>query len=243
MDGSLSEIIDSGNISLLKQIYSKDSLTHYHIDGFFQVKNHSFDSMSLLQYTILRQKLDVASFLLSCSVPINEVYSGWTALHLASYLGLHDFVDLLLFYGANPILTSEKTTNETPLYIAIRQNDVKSVHSMLRALGTVSQPSLLHLAIRVGNPEIVKLLVLYGANPNQEDSSGKTSFQILQLPQQSEIEKILKNTRPLPFSPTNPDFDRFILFDTPINSLADLLAQVDVPEVEEEKINIPFYRA
>ena len=242
MDGALSDLIESGNIPLLKQIYSKDSLADYHIEGFFQVKNHSFNSMSLLQYTILHQKLDVASYLLSCSVPVNEVSSGWTALHLATYLGLHDFIDLLLFYGANPQYMSEKSSNETPLYIAILQNDVKAVHSMLRVIGTLSQPSLLQLAIRVGNPEIIKLLILY-EDPKTVDNSRKAALQVLRLPEQKEIEIILKTTTPLPYLPSSTFLNKFNCFEKPISSLADLLSQVEVPETEEEKINIPIYRS
>ncbi len=68
--------------------------------------------MYLIHYVILIGKVDMFHFFLESGFDIEAkcTYS-WTPLHLASFLGLKDFIDILLFYGADPNVVDDFGVN------------------------------------------------------------------------------------------------------------------------------------
>jgi hypothetical protein len=110
----------------------------------------------------------------------------------------------------------------TPLLIAIQNTDTEIVHCLLRAGVSVrDSPVALNAAIAVGHIDIVALLMRYGANPALKNRGGRTSFDLLQRPEQNDIEEVMRNTREI----EAPTFKkgRLAFLSQPAATLGDLL--------------------
>jgi hypothetical protein len=110
----------------------------------------------------------------------------------------------------------------TPLLIAIQNTDTEIVHCLLRAGASVrDSPVALNAAIAVGQIDIVVLLMKYGANPALKNGAGRTSFELLQRPEQNDIEEVMRNTKEIEI----PTFQkaRLAFLGQPAATLGDLL--------------------
>jgi ankyrin repeat protein len=139
---------------------------------------------------------EAAHYFLSTSFfDLNSLHPGdWTPLHLATFLGLVDFVEMLLFFKAKVDVPDR--LGVTPIHLAIQAGDIEIVQCLLRAGSNVkSSPIALNLAVGYGNIEIVTLLLKYGANPELKNRAGKTSFDLLQRPEQKDIEEIMRTIK------------------------------------------------
>jgi ankyrin repeat protein len=143
------------------------------------------------------KKLEVAHYFLSSTFDPNALLpDDWTPLHLATFLGLLDFVELLIFFKAKIDLPDK--LGVTPIHIAISADDIDIVHCLLRSGSNVkTSPIALNLAVGRGNLEIVTALLKYGANPEMKNRAGKTSFDLLQKPEQKEIEDAMHSVKEL----------------------------------------------
>lgn len=88
--------------------------------------------------------------------------------------------------------------NVTPIFTAVSNEDYEIVKTLLRASANCEDPVLLQTAILQNNSSIVELLLKYGADPNRKDEHQKSAFDFLSLPEQQEIEELLKTVKPLP---------------------------------------------
>lgn len=113
---------------------------------------------------------------------------------------------------------------------AVTNNDLDIVKSLLRAGAKADDPQVLHIAILQNNLGIVELLLKYGADPAKKNSLQKNAFDILNLPEQSEIEKVLKNTKTLPQINHNKRFST--QFKQPVKSLQDLIEKLPMDPIE-----------
>uniref|UniRef100_A0A672MW05 Ankyrin repeat and SOCS box containing 14 n=1 Tax=Sinocyclocheilus grahami TaxID=75366 RepID=A0A672MW05_SINGR len=100
-----------------------------------------------------------------------------TALHEASVLGLDNFVYLLLQSGADPNVVD--ICEHTPLGLAAQAGHFNVVEILLQKGASVwSKPqspgsaSVLFDAAASGNPDIISLLLEYGADPNVPTHTG-----------------------------------------------------------------------
>ena len=116
-------------------------------------------------------------------------------------------------------------SHQTPLLIAVMNDDVDIVRSLLRAGAKTDDPIVLRTAILQSNKDIIELLLQYGADP-------KNGFDILQLPDQKDIEEVLKNTNPLP--PLNVDKALAIQSTPQIQSLRDLFDKLPSAPVQRK---------
>jgi ankyrin repeat protein len=177
--------------------------------------------MPIIHYSILIQRLEVLHMLLSSGFnPNARCHGDWAPLHLAAHLGLFDCVEMLLFFRASVDIPDR--FGATPLHVAIRGSETDIVRSLLRAGASVSKsPAALTAAVAVGNPDIVSLLVRYGADPRMPDRTGQTAFDLARGSEQSDIERALRTPRDPEQAPIKGG--RIALLNPPPTTLSDLL--------------------
>ena len=230
---SVAAFVVEGDIAMLRQSFSTEQMRDYVVPGTFLVRDRTFKDLPLLHFAVLYHKMDVAHFLLSSSVnPDLFCNEGMTALHLAVFLQMKDMTELLLFYNA--CNTVPDKFGHSPLLYAISNCDTEIVHSLLMA-GAMdkSDVTALHMAIAMRQPEIVRLLMKYGANPNEKNHVGKTAFELLKLPEDKEFEDIMKNTKP--DEPSVLTAPSVLLPDTKTISFGELLGKFPVPPKKQER--------
>jgi ankyrin repeat protein len=140
-------------------------------------------------------KTEIAHYFLSSGFDPNVVLSGdWTPLHLATFLGSAAFVEMLIFFRAK--VDAADKFGVTPIHLAIQDGDVEIAKCLLRGGANIKDsPTVLNLAVCHGRADIVTLLMEHGADPELRDRTGKNSFELLQRPEQKEIEEILRTVK------------------------------------------------
>ncbi|KAK3519072.1 hypothetical protein QTP70_016355, partial [Hemibagrus guttatus] len=136
------------------------------------------DEDSALVGAIKNNHYDLASLLLRYNATVDRKGSlQRTALHEASLLGLEDFVYQLLQAGADPDACD--ATEHTPLGLAAQAGHLNVVEILLQKgasiwpkLHSVESVSVLFDAAASGNPDIISLLLEYGADPNTHTHTG-----------------------------------------------------------------------
>uniref|UniRef100_A0A3B5K768 Ankyrin repeat and SOCS box containing 14 n=1 Tax=Takifugu rubripes TaxID=31033 RepID=A0A3B5K768_TAKRU len=97
-----------------------------------------------------------------------------TALHESAFLGLENFVYLLLESGADPNARDSK--KKTPLALAAQNGHLIIVEALLEKGAHVEAESesgsVLFDAAEAGNPDVISLLLVHGADPNLPIYSG-----------------------------------------------------------------------
>lgn len=109
---------------------------------------------------------------------------GWTALHLAAFVGAHGAVTLLLRAGASTAAASRNQQGNAPLNAAIAgKGDAACVAALLAAGADVNAADVhgytpLHLAASRGNEALCDLLVACGARRDVASADGTTPASI-----------------------------------------------------------------
>jgi ankyrin repeat protein len=103
---SLGEMIETGDVTSLQKAFSKDdSLSECLIPGTYMVNGRRFSQVPAIHYSILVTKIEILHLFISRSTSVNVLLAGhWTPLHLAAFLGLTDFVEMILM--SKPIIDS-----------------------------------------------------------------------------------------------------------------------------------------
>ena len=139
------------------------------------------DGWTALMLASLNGHTQVVKLLLKqhADVNIQEEY-GFTALMLASLNGDKMIVELLLKNRADP--DHQRFDGATSLIIANDNNHIEIVQLLLEAKADPNAQykdsgiTVLMSAVLKGHPEIVRQLLIYGANPNIRDKEGDTAL-------------------------------------------------------------------
>ncbi len=130
---------------------------------------------------------------------------GWTPLHLASFFGHPEVVDLLLEAGAPLEAKSRNTLANTPLNAAVASNRVEVARRLLehgadpntRQHNAVSP---LHSAAFNGNLEMVKLLLAHHADPGAITEENRTAAGMAEEKGHEEVAALLRQKLAAPVS-------------------------------------------
>ncbi|KAG9468023.1 hypothetical protein GDO78_013873 [Eleutherodactylus coqui] len=157
-----------------------------------------------LLYCAQRNRVRALKKLLLCKAinPLQTGVVGETALHLAVLHDNLESVKVLIERSpelVNMPMTSDLYKGQTALHIAVMRQNLAIAQELInnkadvysaRAVGTFFQPKptsfyygehVLSFAACVGNAELVRLLLLHGADAQAKDSHGNTILHILTL--------------------------------------------------------------
>ncbi|XP_069573130.1 ankyrin repeat domain-containing protein 50 [Brachyistius frenatus] len=138
----------------------------------------------LLYLLVLEGSLGMAALLIEKGgVPLESRDSeGRTALHVASWQGCVEFVDILLKHGANP--NAQDTEGRPPMHSVAWTGHAKVGRRLLEASGVNIHlachqgATALSIAAQEGHANIVAMLLERGANPDHIDKYGRSPVRV-----------------------------------------------------------------
>ncbi|CAG9771417.1 unnamed protein product [Ceutorhynchus assimilis] len=121
-----------------------------------------------------RRKMDERNSYVSTTVQAKEVCDTI----IAEIKKRPEIVDYLLSLEET-VVNSRNFSGETPLFHAVKREDLHLLEKLIEANGNVNQPNHceitpLHLSVLVNNPEIARVLIQNGANLNAQDYNDET---------------------------------------------------------------------
>ncbi|XP_068428911.1 ankyrin repeat domain-containing protein 50 [Clinocottus analis] len=159
----------------------------------------------LLYLLVLEDRLEKANLLIEKGgVPLESRDSeGRTALHVASWQGCVEMVDLLLKHGANP--NAQDTEGRPPIHSVAWTGHAEVGHRLLKTSGVVidlpchQRATALSIAAQEGHANIVAMLLERGANPNHMDKYGRSPVKVAGKHRHFNIVRLLESYGAKPY--------------------------------------------
>lgn len=170
---TIDEAIARGDIDDVKRHVATDP------ERVHQGKN---PKMTPLQQAILRNKTDIAVFLVEAGADVNQRdSSARTPLHLAVERGNAALIPVLIEHKGDPNLLDK--TGWTPLHWAAAKNNVAVAKALLDGGADVKKLSArggtaLHEAAASGGKEIILLLLKHKVDPTVVSKTGVTALDV-----------------------------------------------------------------
>ena len=127
--------------------------------------------------------IEKVSMLLDAGVDINSKnVVGETSVHIAARMGHEGIIEMLLEKGA--LINSINNEGETPLHIVAQTNHIATLQKLLTAEGVeINRQDKegntgLHLAGRLGNPDMLKQFFDHGADISIQNNEGEIAHPI-----------------------------------------------------------------
>lgn len=190
----LSSAILNDDMSLLMETYNADWVTKLCLSTNYSVKGVDLPDITLLHQAILYRKPVFVEYFLAHNFPPDKsaALSQLTPLKLAIFLGYEEIVELLIFYKADINLIDNYGV--TPLEYAVSQKREDIVEILLRSSIPIKDfVRPLHAAITTNQINIVKMLIIAGADPKEKAITGKSAFDIVKK-EQVDIKNVLNQT-------------------------------------------------
>jgi hypothetical protein len=158
------------------------------------------DGSTVLHICALLGFIELAKLFVQSNADVNAVdFEGDTPLHVACYSGKLEFVQYIL--GSKADLNRKNKNGLTPLHqacihgknshLTIVQYLVTNRLLEIDTVETSSGDTPLHASARIGNVEIVKLLVQYGANTTIVNIAGNTAEIVAAKTYHTDVEQYL----------------------------------------------------
>ncbi|XP_056279286.1 ankyrin repeat domain-containing protein 50 isoform X1 [Pseudoliparis swirei] len=159
----------------------------------------------LLYLLVLEDRLDKATLLIGKGgVPLESRDSeGRTALHVASWQGCVEMVDLLLKHGANP--NAQDTEGRPPIHSVAWTGHAEVGHRLLKNRAVVidlpchQRATALSIAAQEGHANVVAMLLERGANPNHVDKYGRSPVKVAGKHRHFDIVRLLERYGATPY--------------------------------------------
>ncbi len=128
-----------------------------------------------LMWAVYMKNTEAVRQLVESGAVIDEfMLTGDTALMFAAQGGYYDIVDILLKAGAD--INARNTSAESPLTLAIKNGHIKIVKELV-ARGAGFDEITLNLAVKQNNAEVVRILLLNGADPHKASVAGHVKLE------------------------------------------------------------------
>ncbi|EAX89479.1 ankyrin repeat protein, putative [Trichomonas vaginalis G3] len=151
-----------------------------------------------LVYAILCRKLDVVIKLIELKAKIDLEVNGWKPIHYAVATNQPSIVRYIIEYDTEQL---EATTNlgTTLLHLAVSTNSLELVDYLLISGANPNSQNLVgnstfHFAALLHQPNIIRTLLAFSADPEIKNNAGVTPIDIANSKQNSLFLEIIKET-------------------------------------------------
>ncbi|XP_051180264.1 uncharacterized protein [Lolium perenne] len=168
-------------------------LVRYFLDRGANTGKLDTEGRTLLHFASKVGNYEIVKLLLLKGAHVNAINLGGTALHIAASSGLDDIVKILLDHGADHNIALSGT-DYTALVLATIARSTKCVKHLLEAgadVDGIGKETPLMIAATAGLTDILKCLVLAGADANVTNTYGFTPIEIVALSGRREDVEIL----------------------------------------------------